>query len=236
MGVNVSADGVKSVAGTTPLVLVLDGDGEDRKLLTLALSEAGYEAVPAATLAQANELAGSLPFDAVVVDPDLPDGNGMELIWSLTLRGALIFVTARDADDRAADRAYARGATDFSSKPILKPEWLARVRRAIADRQRMRSGEVASRLELFHDELICRLDGEIYALTPHERDLLACLLDAPNHFATYEQIMDLVWRGKNVIDRQHVRVLVAQTRRKLESPGAPPLIMTVTGEGLKLSL
>lgn len=236
MGVNVSAEGVKSAAGATPLVLILDGDEEDRKAVADTLTRAGYEAVPAATLAQARELIGSLPIDAVVVDPDLPDGNGMELAWTLNMRGALIFVTMRDADDRAADRAYARGATDFSSKPILKPEWVARLRRAMAERQRAQSGESSSRLELFRDELICRLDGESYALTPHERDLLGCLLEAPSHFATYEQIMDNVWRGKNVVDRQHVRVLVAQTRRKLEAPGAPPLIMTVTGEGLKLSL
>lgn len=234
MGVNVSTEEMVSTAQATPLVLILDGNEADRRNLTQLLSEAGYETVAAATLAQAKELIGSLPFDAVVIDPDLPDGNGMELAWSLNMRGALIFVTMRDADERAADRAYARGAADFSSKPVLKAEWFARLRRALSERRRMESGTVG-RLQLFRDELVCRLDGESYALTPHERDLLACLLDAPNRFATYEQIMESVWRGKNVIDRQHVRVLVAQTRRKLEPPGAPPLIMTVTGEGLKLS-
>lgn len=236
MGVNVQIDGVQRLMDAFPCVLILDGNEADREGLALLLAETHFDVVTAGSIAQARDILASRQVDAVVLDLDLPDGNGMELSWDLTIRSALIFVLARDDDPTAAERAYARGATDFSLKPIQRNEWLARLRKSIAERQRALPGGASGRLRLLHEEMVCLLDGRTYQLTPHERDLIACLLNAEGHFARYEHVLRAIWPDKDLVDRQHVRVLVAQTRKKLERDGSKPLIRTITGRGLKLSL
>lgn len=236
MGVNVQFDGVQRLMDAFPCVLLLDGNDEDRESLARLLAETHFDVVEASTVAEAKDILASRPIDAVVLDPELADGNGMDLAWDLTIRNMLFFVLARGDDPAAADRAYARGATDFSLKPVIRTEWLARLRRSITARQRTLPAGASSRLRLLHEEMICLLDGRTYQLTPHERDLIACLLDAEGQFARYEEVIRAIWPDKEVVDRQHVRVLVAQTRRKLERDGGKPLIRTVTGKGLKLSL
>ena len=80
------------------------------------------------------------------------------------------------------------------------------------------------------------VDGREYGLTRNERSFIACLLDAPRHFATYRQLIDAVWGDDANVETQSLRVLAAQVRRKLEQPEPRPLILTVVGEGFKLSL
>lgn len=216
-------------------ILIVDADSGDRGKLEQLLDGSGYDLFTATTVAEAKDILGTGQIDAVVLAPNLPDGNGLSLVWDLMIRGVLVFVVADAEDEGAAERAYASGATDCSYKPVAPREWVARLRKSVGERQRLQPEGPVSRLRLFHDELVCLLDDKIYQLTPHERDLIACLLEAPAHFASYEQVIRAIW-GDNPVDRQHVRVLVAQARRKLEQSGGIPLIRTVLGKGLKLSL
>jgi len=240
-GQSLSLDEAKRLSGDTfqRRALVIDGAGADRDSLKGLLDSAGFEVAVAASVGETRiylSHSTALP-DVVVLDPDLPDGDGIELVRDLATNGlAAIFVVSAGEDEELADRAYAAGATDFSYKPVVSRELLARLRKAMQDRRRSVVDVLPTRLALNREERTCVLEGKTYSLTRHERDFLACLVDAPRHFATYERLIAAVWGSERAVETQYLRVLAAQVRRKLENGrGHAPLIQTVVGEGMKLN-
>lgn len=219
-------------------VVIVDGHDEDRESLAAMLAAAKFEVAAAATAREARKRLSTAPVDAIIVDPELQDADGLELVRTLAADGvAPIFVIAASNDDGLAERAYASGASDFSHKPILADEWLARLRRAVRHCHKGGNGADAHQIALNREERNCTLDGRTHQLTRHERDFLACLIDSPNHFASYERLIAAVWGEDRAVETQYLRVLAAQVRRKLEGGnGKPPLIHTVVGEGLKLNV
>jgi DNA-binding response OmpR family regulator len=231
------ADQDTSRNGPAARVLIVDGHDGDRESLAAMLAAASFDVAAAATGREARKLLKMAPADAIVVDPALDDEDGLALVRSLAdADGPPAFVVAAVDDDDLAERAYASGAADFACKPVVASEWLARLRRAVR-KDNGRANGAAARLRLNRQERSCTLDGRAHQLTRHERDFLACLLDAPNHFARYERLIAAVWGEGRAVETQYLRVLAAQVRRKLEAGGGkPPLIHTVVGEGLKLNL
>ena len=224
---------------TIARLLIVDGHDESRASLAAMLCAAAFDVAEAGSEREARKLLAAAPADAVIVDPDLEDGDGLELVRSIASDGGVpIFVIAVADDDSLAERAYASGATDFAFKPLLANEWLARLRRAVRARGNGGgNGGCVHELALNREERSCTLDGRTHQLTRHERDFLACLIDSPNHFATYERLIAAVWGEDRTVETQYLRVLAAQVRRKLEGGnGKSPLIHTVVGEGLKLNL
>jgi DNA-binding response OmpR family regulator len=215
-------------------VLIVDSHADDRERLRAQLASVPFDVLVASNGREARQRLTTSRIDAVVVDPDLPDGDGFDLVRGLTVSpNRVVFVVASGEDDGLADHAYASGATDFAYKPIARNELLARLRKKIEDRV---IGEAPPRLALRAEDRTCLVDGREYALTRNERAFLACLLDAPRNFATYVELIRAVWGEAQGVETQSLRVLAAQVRRKIERPDARPLIHTVVGEGFKLNL
>lgn len=234
---DVSAPALKRDAGGIfARVLVVDGNDRDRESLTALLARGEVEVTPAASGREAQAcLDARTDLDAVILDPALPDADGMELIRRISGGGAPIFVLSNGHDDGVADLAYANGATDFSYKPVVRNELLARLRKVIGDRRPAGSnGATARRIRLDRTERRCVIDDRTFSLTRHERDFLACLMDSPRGFASYEEIIAAVWGPGKAVETQYLRVLAAQVRRKLGDTGGL-LIQTVAGEGFKLN-
>jgi two-component system, OmpR family, KDP operon response regulator KdpE len=240
-GQSLSWNEAKRLSGDTfqRRALVVDGAAADRESLKGLLDSAGFDVEVAASAREARDHLGrsTLLPDVVVLDPDLPDSDGIELVRDMAANGlTAIFVVSAGEDEELADRAYAAGATDFSYKPVVSRELLARLRKAVQDRRRSGMEAAPTRLALNREERTCILEGKTYSLTRHERDFLACLVDAPRHFATYERLIAAVWGSEHAVETQYLRVLAAQVRRKLENGrGGSPLIQTVVGEGMKLN-
>jgi two-component system KDP operon response regulator KdpE len=231
------ADQESTRNGPVARVLIVDGHQGDRESLAAMLAAASFDVAAAATAREARKQLKMEPADAIIVDPALDDEDGLALVRSLVdAGGPPAFVVAAVDDDDLAERAYASGAADFACKPVVASEWLARLRRAVRKTNGRGDAAAGARLTLNREERSCTLDGRTHQLTRHERDFLACLIDAPNHFARYESLIAAVWGEDRAVETQYLRVLAAQVRRKLEAGGGkPPLIHTVVGEGLKLN-
>ena len=217
-------------------VLIVDSHADDREDLRAQFAAVPFEVAVAATGTEARLCLSASRIDAVVVDPDRPDGDGFELVRGLAqAAGSLIFVVASGGDDGLAEHAYASGATDFAYKPIARNELCARLKKKIGDRVAA-NGDGAMRMKLRREERTCVVDGREHALTRNERNFLAYLLNAPRHFATYGELIGAVWGDGQGVETQSLRVLAAQVRRKIERPDARPIVHTVVGEGFKLNL
>ncbi len=100
-------------------LLVLDDDEAFRQSLVALLESQGFDAVGAATLEIARSLVRQRSFDALLVDQELPDGNGMELVAEQTegVAPELIVVTGH-ATVKDAVEAIKKGALDYLTKPL----------------------------------------------------------------------------------------------------------------------
>ena len=104
----------------TATVLIVDDEETARNFISEALRDAGYEAIEAGTLAEANKAIDKGIGDIILLDVMLPDGSGLSLLDRLALenpRPPVILITAFGEIDTAVD-AMKKGALDFLQKPL----------------------------------------------------------------------------------------------------------------------
>ena len=104
----------------TATVLIVDDEETARNFISEALRDAGYEAIEAGTLAEANKAIDKGVGDIILLDVMLPDGSGLSLLDRLALenpRPPVILITAFGEIDTAVD-AMKKGALDFLQKPL----------------------------------------------------------------------------------------------------------------------
>jgi len=149
----------------------------------------------------------------------------------------IIVLSARDQEAEKV-AALDLGANDFVNKPVGIDELLARIRASLRNRARratqapvFRSGD----LEINLAARRVKVEGEEMRLTPREYDLLKALARQAGMVLTHAQIIASVWGPDAAVEAQHVRVLMAQLRNKIEAdPSNPRLLLTETGVGYRL--
>ena len=111
-------------------MLVVEDEEGIQQLLALLVRRAGGEPVLAASLGEARDLARNQSFDAVVVDKNLPDGSGIDLLRDLsaTTPDVPVLVVTGYANPESSAEAARLGAFDY----VLKPFDIAWVARRIA--------------------------------------------------------------------------------------------------------
>jgi len=219
-------------------ILVVEDETSIASFVSAYLRNAGY-AVKTASTAQAAvaELAGEQP-SLVILDLNLPDGDGVELTRRIrrTSDVPILMLTARDEDiDKIIGLEV--GADDYMTKPFNPRELVARVksvlRRAAPERRRSETDEIA-----YGDLVINAGKREVYVgdeeirLAPKEFDLLWELLDHRGIVLTRDQLLERVWGYTFAGDTRTVDVHVRQIRRKL---GEASPIVTVWGVGYKVA-
>jgi two-component system response regulator QseB/two-component system response regulator BasR len=111
-------------------ICLVEDDLELGKALQSALQDAGQEVVWVRRASDARHWVGTEPFDAVLLDLGLPDGNGIDVLRDLRAAGhtlPILVITARDSlEDRL--NGLDRGADDYLVKPFVVTELLARLR------------------------------------------------------------------------------------------------------------
>src|SRR5436309_1717710 len=175
---------------------VVDGDDALRGIVASHLAGEGYAVTEASAVRAALGAMEETPADIVIVDLDLPDMDGVDVVRAVrrATDGPLIVVSSRSADiDSIA--ALDAGADDYMVKPLSVAELMARVR-AVARRARPSPAEDGLR---FGELLIDRRSREVrvgdtrVALTHREFDLLAYLASSPGQVFSREQLLEQVW-------------------------------------------
>ena len=177
--------------------------------------------------------------DAIVLDLQLPDIDGLEICRRIRRSGdstPILMLTARDAvNDRVAGLDV--GADDYLVKPFDLAELLARLR-ALLRRHNLVEGDGA--VLRFEDLSLNPQTREVHRgprsveLTKIEFDLLELFLHHPRQVLTRDQILDLVWGYNFDSGTNSLAVYIGYLRRKLEEAGEVRLIQTVRGVGYAL--
>lgn len=215
-------------------LLVVEDDPSIAVGLVRGLREAGFAVTLATRGDLALQAAARERFDLVVLDLNLPDTNGFDLLdaWRTRQAVPVLVLTARtELADRL--RAFRLGAVDFLAKPFWMEELVARVR------ARLRAGQEPERRRVAWDGVVADLDGRValgaagedLGLTAHEFNVLALLLERRGTALTRAQIAAhaLPLEGERA-DRT-VDSHVSHVRRKLGAAGKR--IRTVWGLGYR---
>lgn len=217
-----------------PSILVVEDDPSIGSTLVRGLRAVDFEVQLATTGELAMQAAACEGVDLVLLDLNLPDVPGFEVLEALRTRYAtpVIVLTARtELRDRL--HAFNLGAVDYLSKPFWMEELVARIR------VRLQVAEPTSRNRVSWDGVVVDLDarsvhgpaGDELQLTAHEFNVLALLLSRRGAALTREQIATaaLPYEG----DRQDRTVdsHVSRIRKKLGAAGA--CLKTVWGIGYR---
>lgn len=173
------------------------------------------------------------PYDCLVVDRRLPDGDGLDMVGRWRADGVDTFVLFITARGTPADRVQGLDVgDDYLAKPFGLDEMAARVRalcrRGVRPRLPvLRCGDVE--VDLGAREV--RRGGVRLFLTPKEFAVLEVLLDEPGAVVSKEELFERCWDERVEMIPRSVIVHVSSLRRKL---GDPPLIRTVRGGGYVL--
>ncbi len=221
-----------------PRILVCDDEQQILRALRVILRDAGYEALPAAGMEEALDLAAVNRPDAGIVDLMLPDGDGVELCRRLREWSTMpLIVLSAVGDEDAKVRALAAGADDYVTKPFGPRELVARLQANL----RRSSGEDQSSVITVHGLTLdlarhaVTVDGGEVHLTPTEYGLLSELARNRGRLLTHRELLLAVWGSGYGDDTQVLRAHMANLRRKIEPAGGGRLIRTEAGVGYRLA-
>lgn len=214
-------------------VLVVEDDKQLAELLEGVFREEGHSAVVCGSLATAEDALAGGPFDVVLLDRLLPDGDGMDLCARLRSRRPpipVVMLTARgEVHDRIA--GLRSGADDYVVKPFDVEELLARVD-AVHRRVNQPWITRVAALEIDHRAQTVKCDGRRIDLTAREYGILARLAECPEVCVARTTLLADVWNlsfdpGSGVIDFH-----VSRLRDKLGELAW--MVETIRGQGLRL--
>jgi two-component system KDP operon response regulator KdpE len=223
-----------------PKVLVCDDEPHIVRALKIVLREAGFEALPAETAAEALQVATLRRPDAAILDLVLPDGDGVDVCRALrewTEMPVLVLSAVGDEDHKV--RALEAGADDYVTKPFGPRELVARLEAALrrAGAGPDEPGITVDGLDVDLAARIVRVEGEEVHLTPIEFDLLRALVRARGKLLTHRSLLVEVWGPEYANDTHVLRTHMSTLRRKIEPRGddGPRYIRTDAGVGYRFA-
>jgi DNA-binding response OmpR family regulator len=215
-------------------LLIVEDESRLAANLRRGLEELGAEVTIAASAKAAAAAIDRAGFEAIVLDLQLPDGDGLDLLRAFRSRGVAIpvlILTARGAlEERVA--GLEAGADDYLAKPFAFAELAARIR-ALIRRGRMLPAAPIRVADLEFDPIRRRLrggDGEI-PLSPKEQMLVELLMRHAGAPVARDAISDvLCGPGYNEFTNV-IEVFINRLREKIDRARSAPLIVTVRGVG-----
>ena len=211
-------------------VLIVEDDTGIATGLAATLRGSGYAVDVTATLALASAALRVEPFDLVLLDLSLPDGDGLDWLRQVRRTGSVmpvLIMTARDAlPDRVA--GLDEGADDYVVKPFEPEELLARMRVALR-RSEGRASPVLRHGDLVVDPAAHTVvrNGEPVALRAKEFALLLALLRSSGQVLSRQRLEQALYGFDEVLDSNALEVHMHHLRRKL----GDGLVKTVRGVG-----
>ena len=216
----------------TSQVLIVEDDVAIATQLTRGLVRGGYH-VDHVTTGREALTRGGRP-DVVLLDLELPDGDGVAVCRALRERSdlAIIVITAYgEESDRVS--ALDAGADDYLVKPFGLAELQARIRAVL---RRVRPGSSTDIVK--HGPLVIdsrtrkvTVQGQEVVLTAKEFDIFECLALDPGRVFSRQEVLETAWDAHWYGPTKVLDVHLAALRRKL---GVPGVIETVYGRGFRL--
>lgn len=217
-------------------ILIVEDDRLLNKTLSYNLSLDGYDVTSMLNAQTAAGAIGMQKFDMVLLDINLPDGNGYDLCRLIKeeQRDALvIFLTAND-QERDLVRGYEVGAVDYITKPFSIVALQHKINAMFAMLERHKPSEDFyddGRLYLDFARQTGTLRGKPLTLSAMEYRMLFLLCRNAGRVLTRGQLLEKLWDAEeNYVDEHTLTTAISRIRGKIEAEG-DRYIKTVYGMG-----
>lgn len=215
-------------------ILIVEDDKGLREGIELALKREDFSFVLCESIAGAMDaLSVREGFDLILLDLNLPDGSGYELLKEIKNKGnePVIILTANDLEMDEV-RGLELGAEDYITKPFSLMVLRARIDKALKN-----AGKEENRIYRFEDfyfsfeDMQVKKGDEEIILSKTELKLLQFLVENKNRILTRDRLIDKIWtEGAEYVDENALSVTVNRLRGKLHENGEGHL-QTVYGKG-----
>ena len=220
-------------------ILIVESNPHLRSLLGWHLQQSGYVVSQSASLQQGRDAFYRHQPTLVIIDSDLPDGDGLELShWLYQQQKSLILLLSALNSEQDIVKGLKTGADDYITKPFGMQEFLARVETLV---RRMRlSNSVPLSME-YKDLKIdlaqrrVKLRDDFIESTPQEFSLLYVLAHAHGNPLSRSELLQRAW--PDAIDNPRtVDTHVLSLRKEIEfNPRQPNIIQTVRSVGYRFN-
>ena len=220
-------------------ILTIEDDETTAREIIAELSSHGFEVewVDNGRAGLAKTLSGN--YDLITLDRMLPSVDGLAIVTAMRRENidtpVLMISALSDVDERV--QGLRAGGDDYLVKPFASDEMAARVE-VLLRRKERQFPQTVLRIQDLELDLVARTVSRRKVqldLLPMEFRLLEYMMRNSEQILTRTMLFESVWGyhfdpGTNIID-----VHIGRLRRKVDSPGLPPLIHTVRGSGYILS-
>lgn len=222
-------------------ILIIEDEEALQNSIIGFLSDEGYVCEAADNYKDAIEKVSLYKYDCVLVDINLPDGSGFDIIKHIKDKGivtGIIVISARNTlDDRI--KGLDTGADDYITKPFSLTELNARIKSLIRRINFKGSNNLqVGMLEIQTDEHEVMVQGKTLELTKKEFDLLMFLVSNQDRVITKETIAEHLWG--DYIDMadsfDFVYTHIKNLRKKMQKIGNLKYIKNVYGVGYKFQI
>jgi two-component system, OmpR family, response regulator len=201
-------------------ILLVEDDDALRSVMRASLLDAGHRVDEAATLTSAQTLWHVQPFDAVLLDLNLPDGSGLTALRAARRRGDHTPVLVLSARDRASERIAGldAGADDYLGKPFDLGEVEARLRALVRRAQGTQDHVTAGTLLLDRKARRFTLQGQALELPAREFEVLWELMTPPGRVVNKRELSDKLSSFDEALGDNALEAFISRLRRKLGDP------------------
>lgn len=200
-------------------ILIVEDDINLNQGLTYTLEKEQYEVYSACSLREAREIYVKEPVNLVLLDVNLPDGEGFAFCeWMRTQRETpVLFLTARDLEEDML-KGYELGAEDYVTKPFSIHVLLKKISVIL---KRLESGKTNRYEDGFlmidFDTAKVEVNGADCPVTPTEFRMLGLFVSNAGQLLTYSLLLERLWDcGGRFVDKHTLAVNVNRLRGKIE--------------------
>mgnify|MGYP001053759553 FL=1 len=217
-------------------ILLLEDDAALGQGIRYALENDGVQVELCTALAQAQDILPGRDFDLLILDVNLPDGSGLDLLRDVRRRHSRVPVILLTANDLETDIVVGleSGADDYITKPFSLAVLRARVNAQLRRGTPVRTASVELEGFSFNFEWMeFRKNGQLIELSKTEQRLLRVLTENRGRVLSRETLLERVWPdGGEYVEENALSVTVKRLRDKLEdTPSKPRFLRTVYGIG-----
>jgi DNA-binding response OmpR family regulator len=218
-------------------ILIVEDDNLLNKTLVYNLASDGYNITSAMNAKTAANRLNSEEYDLVLLDINLPDGNGYDLCKLIKPQypdTMVIFLTANDQESDQI-RGYEVGAVDYITKPFSIRTLQRKISAMFAMLEHHKPARDIyddGRLFLDFSEQTSFLEGKALNLSATEYKMLNLFRKNPKQVLTRQQLLEKLWDvDEKFVDEHTLTTAISRIRSKIESDGGVPYIKTVYGMG-----
>ena len=204
-------------------ILVVEDDRLLNNTLCYNLNTAGYAVDSALTKSAASSFLTKQDYDLIVLDVNLPDGNGFDFCREVKERRpdtAIIFLTANDMESDML-KGYELGAEDYVTKPFPMSVFQKKLAVVLGRLTKQYGGDTYEdgTLTINFSEMSATLSGKPLAFTPLEYRLLKILMKNPQIVLTRQVLLEKLWDADgNFVDEHALTAAISRVRNKIETP------------------